>query len=72
MNKPVDAIALVERARKLYESDALEIDDNSRVSVTENGFWVQAWVWVPDATAYTESEGLKESTADSKRHGGAW
>lgn len=57
MNKPVDAIALVERARQLYESDALEIDDNSRVSVTENGFWVQAWVWVPDATEDSAAAG---------------
>jgi hypothetical protein len=56
MNKPPDAIALVERARKLYESDALEIDENSRVSVTENGFWVQAWVWVPDATEDSAGE----------------
>lgn len=64
-----DAIALVERARKLYESDALEIDDNSRISVTENGYWVQAWVWVPGAP---ESDGNSDSTEDSKRHGGAW
>jgi hypothetical protein len=40
---------LIERARSLYEgTDAdIEVDDDASVSPSEEGTWVQAWVWVP-------------------------
>ena len=39
----------VELAKKMYQSDDLEIDDQAFVSrdTEENtGYWVAAWVWV--------------------------
>lgn len=26
--------------------DNLEVDDDARTSVADNGVWVQAWVWI--------------------------
>ena len=34
------------KARALYQEDDIEIDDDALVSRAEDGFWVQAWVWV--------------------------
>lgn len=42
--------ALINRARELYadkSDDNIEIDSNAQLSETDNGTWVQAWVWVP-------------------------
>jgi hypothetical protein len=42
--------ALLEKARDRYARDSdddIEIDDDAKLSETENGTWVQAWVWVP-------------------------
>lgn len=38
-------------ARKYYalpSSDDLEVDDQPRFSMGDNGMWVSAWVWVPE------------------------
>ena len=35
-----------ETAKKHYGSDEIEIDDDAEVSISENGAFVQAWVWV--------------------------
>ena len=58
--------ALIERTRKLYQTDDVEIDDHgvetSRAADGEGegengepvGSWVQAWVWVADSeTSFT-------------------
>jgi hypothetical protein len=44
--------AVVEEARKVWGSDDLEIDDDAKVSRTgdQQGYWVQAWVYVPADT----------------------
>lgn len=34
------------RARDEYASDEIEIDDDAKVSVGDDGAFVQAWVWV--------------------------
>lgn len=36
-----------DRARRLYGGDDIQIDDDARASRTDEGIWVQAWVWVP-------------------------
>jgi len=39
---------LIARARKEYQSDEVEIDDDANVSHAEGeGDWVSAWVWLP-------------------------
>jgi len=41
----------VEEARKRYadpSSDSIEVDDGARLSIVDEGTWVQAWVWVPN------------------------
>ena len=30
--------------------DNIEVDDNAIISETDEGVWVQAWVWVPHDT----------------------
>jgi hypothetical protein len=39
-------LEIIEAARELYECDQLDIDDDAQVLHTENGYWVQAWVWI--------------------------
>jgi hypothetical protein len=43
------ATAYIAQARKQYTVSAsdLEIDDEPQVSITKDGAWVAAWVWVP-------------------------
>ena len=42
----------VERARAIYQTDEIEIDDDAKTSQAEDnpdgGKWVAAWVWLPD------------------------
>ena len=48
--------SMIERAAALAlhrNGDELEIDDAALVSRADDGYWVQAWVWVP--TPGTES-----------------
>jgi hypothetical protein len=40
----------IARARELYadgSNDDIEIDEHPDVEITQDGTWVQAWVWVP-------------------------
>lgn len=37
----------VTMARRIYETNNIEIDEYPQVSVADNGVWVQAWVWLP-------------------------
>lgn len=39
--------AEIEKAREIFETDDIEIDDSPAVSVADDGVWVSAWVWVP-------------------------
>jgi hypothetical protein len=40
---------LINKARDLYQTDDVEIDDlEVKTSVAEGGTWVAAWVWVPE------------------------
>jgi len=36
----------LERAKELYASDDINIDDEAQASHTVDGVWIQAWVWV--------------------------
>ena len=38
----------IERARELYGSDTVNIDDDALVSEYDDGVWVQAWVDLED------------------------
>jgi hypothetical protein len=37
----------IERARELYGSDDVEIDENAKASRADSGTWIEAWVWLP-------------------------
>lgn len=37
----------IDQARDIHQSNDVEINDDAGVSEADNGFWVQAWVWVP-------------------------
>lgn len=39
----------IERARKQYGSDDIEIDDGAQASRTDAGMWVAGWLWLRDA-----------------------
>lgn len=46
-DNPSNKVALIWAARREYETDECEIDDDARISrAGEDGTWVQAWVWV--------------------------
>ena len=47
-DNPANKVALVEAARREYETDTCEIDDDARISRADEdmGHWVQAWVWI--------------------------
>ena len=38
---------VIKLARKLYVCEDIEIDVSPKTSVTDEGGWGQAWVWVP-------------------------
>ena len=45
-----DRDSLLEAARRLYcqsSDNDVEVDDDARLSVADNGTWVQGWLWVP-------------------------
>jgi hypothetical protein len=42
---------VVNVARREYATDDVEIDDNPRISPSDGGTWVAAWVWVSDPIA---------------------
>lgn len=46
-----DRVKFIEAARREYQTDDCEIDDNAQLSEVNDGTpgaWVQAWVWVSD------------------------
>lgn len=48
--KPEKAgLHMISAARRMYQTEEIEIDDNADLSAAENeeGAWVSAWVWVP-------------------------
>lgn len=47
MNAETRQAELVNRAREMYANGNLEVDQDAQVSVSSEGSWVQAWVWVP-------------------------
>lgn len=52
------APALIEAARGLYADGSdndLEIDDDAGTSPTDDGTWVQAWVWIGSPAEDEES-----------------
>jgi len=55
-------LRLVDHAREEYANDDLEIDDNAKVSLNdEGGAWIAAWVYVrledlPDNSAASAAE----------------
>lgn len=36
----------IDAARREYADDDIQIDDKALVARTDDGAWVQAWVWV--------------------------
>ena len=49
---------LCDEARALYGSDEIEVDDQSvGVSHADDGSWVNAWLWVPNAEEDEDEEG---------------
>jgi hypothetical protein len=38
---------LREKARERYGSDSVQVDEDADFSESDEGTWVQAWVWVP-------------------------
>ena len=43
-----DRMACIAEARSIYASNDVAIDDDARLSETDDGTWVQAWVWLGD------------------------
>jgi hypothetical protein len=39
---------VIEAARKSYGTEEIEIDADAEISPGEDGYWVQAWVWMGD------------------------
>lgn len=39
---------VVDRAHDVYGSDDVNVDAEPILSVSDEGVWVSAWVWVPD------------------------
>jgi hypothetical protein len=49
MNEDRASAAQREAALAIHgNGDELEIDDGALVSQGDGGYWVQAWVWVPE------------------------
>lgn len=44
-----EAKRLIAEARLQFGTPELEIDNNARFSVGDDGTWVQAWVWLHNA-----------------------
>lgn len=59
-----DYAGAIAAARDEYASDDVEIDDNPSISRADDGTWVSAWVWVPDAEP-TEDEKNEAAARDA-------
>lgn len=49
-----------EAAANLHATDDLEIDDEASVSRADDGYWVSAWVWVPERDEAEDEDGFVE------------
>ena len=38
----------LEAAKALYETDEVQVDPDAKFSESDDGVWVQAWVFVPE------------------------
>ena len=45
----------IEQARIRYQTNEIEIDDNAKLSKSDSGVWVAAWVWLPNLGGGEES-----------------
>ena len=45
MSNEIDG-AYSSKAREIWVDVDLEIDDDAKVSISDDGAWVAAWVWV--------------------------
>lgn len=36
----------ISEARDQYACDEIEVDDDARLSIGDNGLWVSAWLWI--------------------------
>ena len=39
---------IIQQARQEYATDGIDFDDYPDTSVSDDGTWVKAWVWVPE------------------------
>jgi len=55
MNIPTDKQMITAAKRKYHDEGTIEIDDNAKISRSDDneskGAYVQAWVWVEDCDA---------------------
>lgn len=55
MSRPTDSDYMA-AARRLYQRDGeIEVDAFAKVSASDGGAYVEAWVWVPDEAATPEA-----------------
>jgi len=52
----------IRRARGLYGSDEVEVDENAQVSRADDGAWVGAWVWLEN-----DSQPAEKGDGDAAR-----
>ena len=57
--------AEIKRARELYETDDIQIDENATTSRAygnpDGGLWVAAWVWLADKEMEDESNATSKN-----------
>jgi len=52
-SKPLFATdAEMDKAREMYQTDDIQIDENAEVSPSGDGTWIQAWVLIPGDTEF--------------------
>ncbi len=39
---------IVQQAKQKYDAESIDFDDYPDISVSDDGTWVNAWVWVPE------------------------
>jgi hypothetical protein len=55
----------IQVARQLFQTDDVEIDDDAAVSISPDGTWVSAWVWI--GTEVTAVRTIPDAAADAIR-----
>ena len=53
--------AEIERARDMYGSDDIEVNDTALASHTDNGMWVAGWLWLanPESADGDDDDGVE-------------